>query len=49
MTTNKLYRRELKAARRLFRWIDRHPYVTNIFLATVGVLCALWLLFFYPL
>ena len=43
MTINKTYRAQLKAARRLFGWIDRHPYVTNFFIATAGVFCALYI------
>lgn len=49
MNINKLYRAELKAARRLFGWVDRHPYATNLFIATAGVIGALYVFFYYPL
>ena len=35
----------MKAARRLAEWIDRHPYVTNAFIATAGLFCALYAIF----
>lgn len=46
---NKLYRTELRAARRLAGWVDRHPYLTNTIMAVMGVLAALYIIFFYPL
>lgn len=49
MTMNKFFRAELKAARRLFGWIDRHPYVTNIIMAVAGFSAALYIFLFYPI
>lgn len=49
MKTNKLYRRQLEAARRLAGWIDRHPYITNAILATEAVILALYVFLYYPL
>ena len=49
MKTNNLYRAELKAARRLAKWVDGHPYLTNAIIATVGVICAIFALLYYPL
>lgn len=49
MTTNKLYMSQMRAARRLFGWVDRHPYLTNAIIAAEGVILALYALFFYPL
>ena len=49
MKTHKLYSYEMKAARRLFKWVDRHPYATNLILATAGAVCAVWVFFCYPL
>ena len=49
MTINKTYRRQLEAARRLFGWVDRHPYLTNAILAAEAVIFALYLLLKYPI
>ena len=49
MKTNNLYRRELEAARRLFGWIDRHPYLTNVIIATQAVIFALYVFLYYPI
>ena len=48
MRMNNIYRAELKAARRLANWVDGHPYLTNAFIATAGIICALYLIFYYP-
>ena len=49
MTINKTYKWQLKAARRLFGWVDRHPYLSNAILATEAVIFALYVFFYYPL
>lgn len=49
MRTNKIYKAQLEAARRLAGWVDRHPYVTNIIIATGAAVCALYVFFYYPL
>lgn len=49
MKTEKLYWAQLKAARRLFGWVERHPYLANAILATEAVIFALCVFFFYPI
>ena len=49
MTFSKIYRHELKAARRLFGWVDRHPYIANAILAAEAVIFVLYVFFYYPL
>ncbi len=49
MTSSKIYRHELKAARRLFGWVDRHPYIANAILAAEAVIFVLYVFFYYPL
>lgn len=41
MLINKAYKSELKAARRLFGWVDRHPYIANAILAAEAFIIAL--------
>ena len=45
MDMNKLYRTELKAALRLQKWVDGHPYVTDTFVALAGILGVLGVIF----
>lgn len=40
MKINKLYRREYKAARRHFGWVDGHPYLSNAILALEAAILA---------
>ena len=49
MTINKTYRRQLEAARRLFGWVDRHPYLTKVIIAAEAVVFALYVFLYYPL
>lgn len=49
MIMNNLYRAELKAARRLFGWADRHQFVVNAVLTAGAVFTALWIFMNYPI
>jgi len=46
---NKLYKAELKAARRLARWADNHSAILNIICATAAFICAIYVFLYYPL
>ena len=47
MRTNRIYKTQLEAARRLFGWADRHQYVVNAVLATGAIFTAFWIFMNY--
>ena len=49
MKTSRIYKSEMKAARRLFGWLDVHPCLTNVIIVTAAVFGALCVFLYYPL